>query len=302
MVVVPNQILGKGPITNFSRPTDEHGVEVVIGFSNDDPPNKVKRVLLQCAQATPGILARGISIRTHAYAESSISYLSRFFLTDYERMPEIIEDLQTRIWYAMRREGLTTPYPTRTIYKTEVPYERRITTDQEIAQVLSQNPLFSTLADRELEHLVSEAALLCFARGERIITQGENQTTLYLLKKGRVQVYRIDASNRRHELATLKEGDFFGEMSLLTGEVRSANVDASEDSELVVIYKESLQTLLESRSALAESIAQIMHERMQALAAAKNADGELVSSGAKPTPDRDGILKAIRGFFGLRHS
>ncbi len=300
MVVVPNLVLGKELITNFTRPTDEHGEEFVIGFSFNDPPNKVKRVLAQCALATPGILPRGISIRTLNYGDSAITYQARLFLSDYERLNEIREDYMTRVWYAARREGLTFPYPMRTVYKTEVPYRQQASEDEKISKALAENPLFASLNEKEIEHLAHEAAFHNFARSERIIRQGDKETSLYLLLSGSVSVSRLDAANRRHELATLEAGDFFGEMSLLTGEERSANVDALEDCDVIVIFKESLQTVLEQRATLAEGIAQVMHDRFEALRSAKSNETQGYSGRDVSAVDREGLLKAIRGFFGLR--
>lgn len=269
LIIVPNSVLGKEKIQNFSRPTRSHRVEQFLGFSYSDPPNKVKRVLLQVVHSTRGVLPGGSVVRTRGYKDFYVEYQVRYFIDDYERIDDIQEDFMTQVWYAVRRNSLSIPYPTRTVQKTEVPFIPMPDGVSDIRNVLQKVEILSPLSPEELEALARDAIVQDFAQGERIVQQGDIGDTLYILRTGRASVRLADERGDEHELTVLVPGQFFGEMALLTGEARSANVDAVEDVEVVTIYKSAMEPILKGRPELAEAIASVVQTRQEALARAR---------------------------------
>ncbi len=77
-----------------------------------------------------------------------------------------------------------------------------------------------------------------FKRGETILTEGTAGFSFYLILKGMVDIVLYSSEGRRVLLNTLKEGDFFGEMSVLEGLPRSANVEARTDCKVLEIYRD----------------------------------------------------------------
>src|SRR5688572_18273910 len=153
MVIVPNSVIGKETLVNLSRPTRVHAESHVLGFSYDDPPNTVKRVLLQVVRATRGILPEPApAVRTVAYSAYSIDYQVRFFIDDFARQQEINDEFMTRVWYAAKRNGLTIPFPTQTSfeYHVEAPAARA---GEPPADVLARVPIFVPLSPAELASL-----------------------------------------------------------------------------------------------------------------------------------------------------
>lgn len=269
-VVVPNSVLGKERIHNFSSPTTTHGIEVVVGFSYEDPPNKVKRILMKAILETRGVLRdHNNVIRTVGYGDSSISYQVRFFISDYSRLPDIQEEFMTHLWYAANRHGLTFPFPIRTVYKTEIP--PRVKPDQRshVVEALRKVHVFNPLNDSEIELLAQDAHIEGYAKDERILEQGTIGDTLCVILSGEVLVSVVSGAEVEQQVSTLHTGEFFGEMSLLTGERRSANITASEDCKIVVITKDSFGSLLKNRPDLAEQVAEIVESRRQGLTAAR---------------------------------
>jgi len=108
--------------------------------------------------------------------------------------------------------------------------------------------------------------------------------------KGRVRV-QINENGRPRTIATLNEGDFFGEMALFTGEPRTANVIALEETEVLEIGHAAMKSVFDTNPDLVESLSFIMAERRQGLAAQADATA--------PTDESEGILSAIKRFFGL---
>jgi len=99
-------------------------------------------------------------------------------------------------------------------------------------------------------------------------------------------------------VATLGPGDFFGEMSLLTGEARSASIRVKEDAEFIVIDKESFRSTLVNNPSIAESLSRILAERQAGLEAERERLGASALAGRKDTSGR--LLERIRAFFGLK--
>jgi len=215
---VPNSVIGKETLINLSRPTRVHAESHVLGFSYDAPPNEVKRVLLEVARSTRGVLVEPPPVvRTLTYAAYAIEYQVRFFIDDYVRQMEINDDFMTRVWYAARRNGLVIPFPTQTTYeyRRETPEPEP---EERPADVLARIPLFVPLEPAELESLSSTCERLEFGRGERIVQQGDPGDALYVVLAGTARVTVRTADGTEREVAGLTRGEFFGEMALLTGE------------------------------------------------------------------------------------
>jgi potassium efflux system protein len=93
-------------------------------------------------------------------------------------------------------------------------------------------------------------------------------------------------------LATLNEGDFFGEMALFTGEPRTANVVAVEETEVLEIGHGAMKKVFDSNPDLVESLSFIMAERRAGLV-------QQTDSASSSVDESAGILSAIKRFFGI---
>jgi CRP-like cAMP-binding protein len=114
---------------------------------------------------------------------------------------------------------------------------------------------------------------------------------MFVVHNGRVSI-QVSENGRSRTVATLGEGAFFGEMALFTGEPRTANVVALEETEVLEIGHGAMKSVFDTNPDLVESLSHIISERRQALAASEdfsNADSD----------ESDGILSAIKRFFGL---
>ncbi len=298
LVVVPNSVIGKETLINLSRPTRLHAETHVFGFSYDDPPNEVKRVLLEVACSTSGVSAEPPPVvRTHAYAAYAIEYQVRFFIADYVHQMETNDEFMTRVWYAARRNGLVVPFPTQTTYeyRPQMPVPEPV---QPPAEVLARIPLFVPLEPAELESLSSACERLHFGRGEFVVRQGDPGDALYVVLTGVARVtLRTDGAER--EVARLASGEFFGEMALLTGEPRSASVTAAEDLVVLVIHKDALQDVLLRRPALVQEMAGIVELRRQGLRAVQELQRAAPERQAAMLHSTGELVQRMRRFFGL---
>jgi small-conductance mechanosensitive channel/CRP-like cAMP-binding protein len=299
LVVVPNSVIGKETLVNLSRPTRVHAESHTLGFSYDDAPNDVKRVLLEVVRSTAGVLAEPPPVaRTVNYAAYAIEYQVKFFIEDYVRLMEINDEFMTRVWYAARRNGLEIPFPTQTTYE----YRREAPAaapEAPPAEVLARVPLFGPLEPAELESLSSASERLDFGRGERVVQQGAPGDTLYVVLAGTALVTIKTEDGVEREVARLSHGEFFGEMALLTGEPRSASVSALDDLVVRVIDKDALQGVLLRRPALVQEMAEIVELRRQGLRAVKDMSAAPPEQKAALQRSAGELVQRMRRFFGL---
>ncbi len=108
-----------------------------------------------------------------------------------------------------------------------------------------KSPLFEVLNDTEREALIKEMELETHEEGSIIISEGSTGASMYVISSGEVKVYTRGAGNSGSlYLAKLGEGDFFGEVSVLSGKPRTATITASRPTELLRLDKEKLDTAL----------------------------------------------------------
>jgi tetratricopeptide (TPR) repeat protein len=108
----------------------------------------------------------------------------------------------------------------------------------------AKSPLLEILPKEEQAAVVREMVLESFEEGDVIISEGEPGSSMYLIASGEVKVYTHSAGGERVYLARLGEGDFFGEVSVLTGKPRTATITASQRSELLRLDKDKLDKIL----------------------------------------------------------
>ena len=126
-----------------------------------------------------------------------------------------------------------------------------------LVSALRAVPSLATLEDRTLLAIVGDSANLCWNAGAQVFARGSPADGLYIVVSGAVRV--LDEGGR--ELAVLRAGDFFGELSLLQGTEHSHDVVAAEDAELLVVAKECFDELLAANRDVAASIRRTAEER-----------------------------------------
>jgi len=130
-----------------------------------------------------------------------------------------------------------------------------------------------------------------FGHGERIIEQGAPGQTFYVVASGTVSIL----TGRGVEVTRLGRGQYFGEMSLLTGEPRSATVVAAEDAVLFELDRPTFAQLFDEQPALAGLLSEALAHRRGQLRAVAEAGGNVVE-----VREANWILDRLRSIFGLR--
>ncbi|HET8843474.1 MAG TPA: cyclic nucleotide-binding domain-containing protein, partial [Ktedonobacteraceae bacterium] len=127
-------------------------------------------------------------------------------------------------------------------------------------------PLFKDLDTDLLARVAKQLVRVRYGMGEYIINQGEPGDAFYIINFGQVEVLLNNRSSRRR-INLLDEGEFFGEISLLVEEPRTASVRAILPTECSVLTKSSFSVLLEQEPQIYERVWQTVRQRRSELAA-----------------------------------
>jgi CRP-like cAMP-binding protein len=125
---------------------------------------------------------------------------------------------------------------------------------------LRDEALFQCLADSQIDNLVEQSRVSHFGRGERVIREGAEGDSMFVLLRGAAEV-SISKNGASIPVATLGAGDCFGEMSLLTGERRTATVRAQTDCQVMEISKPVMAEVLRDSPDCLERLSELLARR-----------------------------------------
>ena len=129
--------------------------------------------------------------------------------------------------------------------------------------VLKYIPLFSELAEEDLKEIVKLAVRQIYKKDNMILIEEEIGSTMFIILDGRVKISRISEDGREVILSILSEGDFFGEMSILDGQNRSANVVTLEDSRIMIVRREDFLKMLRDYPQIAINLLKELAHRLR---------------------------------------
>lgn len=288
IAILPNSLLSKERLE--VHPQSEPNANLVFfSAAYDVEPQRALDVLQRTAAAVDGVSTRIPPIaRIRAFADSSVNYEVKYWTESYHLRDSIDAEIRRVGWYALRREGIEIPYPQRVIHYAERP-EAAASSD-DVTNRLRAVDLFDKMTEREHDVIAQRTQRRHFGRGELILRTGEDGDSMFVVHRGEVSVRLRDGANIR-PIAQLSEGSVFGEMALLTGEARTADVVAATDVIVLEIHKDALQPVLSDNPALASSLSEHIVERRQHLES---------SRGAAAASEESSLASRIRAWFGLR--
>lgn len=291
LVSIPNSFMTQNIVQTIGRRGDvPAGINLKVLLQYSFPPERAMTVLFNTLLEEPGILRDPApSVRIDWFMENGIQYNLRFYLEDYGTILMVRNRILMRVWYAVTREGYTFPFPHREVIvqKSKPPFQL---SDPGIQWNLRQIEFLSCLGDKYLEELTKRAHLRVFGNGETVVRQGDGGNSLFINLCG-----DLDVSVDGIKVATLGGGEFFGEMSLLTGEKRSATVMAVGEVWLIEITKLALEPIIHSNPSIAEKLSVALERRLE-----KIREVQLFSKTALEVEERrDTILFKIKKFFNL---
>jgi len=264
--IIPNGIITKHPLVNFHYPTRAHALLCGVGVEYGAAPTEVRQVLRQAVAHTPGVLPREPRVRLKQFGDSAIHYEVKFWIENRGSSEDILSDALSNIWYALRRARISVPFPTREVHLHQAPATDSVEDHRraDARHALRAAELFKVLDEPQIDAMAAGGRVLRFGQGEPVIHKGDPGDSLFLILRGHAKVILTDPGEAQTTRISLKPGDTFGEMSLLTGAPRSATVVADGDLRLVEVAKDTLAPLLQQKPELAAALSRLMADRQLA--------------------------------------
>lgn len=284
LVILPNSLVSRERLEVFPK-NNVNARVLSVGIDYNFPPATVINVLTQATINVEGVVRdMPCFARVAAFADSAVTYEIKYFMHDYSQRDRIDAEIRKAIWYALRRNGITIPFPIRSVQRYQRPDERHHVGEPELLERLRRIDVLTPLSDESLQSIAAAAGVHFYSRGETILRRGAAGDSMFIVHEGEV-VVRIDGS----DVARLSAGDFFGEMALLTGEARTADIVAASDLVAIEIAKNALQPVMRDHPELASSISEKVMERRDSLDSLRNTGGD----------EEKTTLARIRAWFGL---
>lgn len=298
-IEIPNNKMVDETIINLSSPTALHAMRVTVGADYNAPPNRVKDALRRAVTNATGIeLSPPPKVFLKEFADSAILYDVKFWMTTHSTYNDVCDAIRTNIWYEFKRQKINIPFPMRTVQ-----VERKATTSPppahlEAAAMLRSEPLFACLDPEQVAGLLRKAEINQFGRGEPIIEEGTDGESMFILLRGTAQV-SISKNEGLIRVGVLRQGDCFGEMSLLTGEPRTATVRADHDCEVLEISKPVMGELLRSSPGCLNQLSELLAKRKLETEGLVKGAAAPEAQAAKQREYTASFLRRVRSFFEL---
>ena len=262
-VEIPNSLLAKEALTNYASAAIADEISVQLGYGA--APGRVKEVVSRVLQNIPEVLSQPPpEVYAWSYEDSGVRYRIRFWLADYGPADMVRDKIISRLWYALRRHAIEIPYPVRTVYMHQASQQDQIVTarEQQTIEQLRQVDFLNALGDAELQLLLPTVRIHQFGHGETLMHEGETGDSFYIMRSGTVEVLAKSANNGLIHIRDLNPPAFFGEISLMTGEPRTATIRARSDVEVLEINRHGFTLLFKKHPEVAEQVGEIIAARM----------------------------------------
>jgi small-conductance mechanosensitive channel len=296
---IPNNEMVSHQIVNLHYPTEIHAMRIRVGVEYKNPPNVVKEALHRATATAKGVLAEPKTrIFLVDFGESACIYEIKFYMGNHSRINEINDAVRTNVWYELKRRGVTIPFPIRTLQverKAALPVKEE---QAEALSILRGERLFECLSEEQLSHVVQQARLKLFGRGEPVIEEGSAGDSMFVMLRGAANVL-VSKNGSKIQVATLGAGDCFGEMSLLTGEPRSATVRADADCYVMEIGKPVMAEVLRDAPSCLEKLSELLAQRKLETEGVLKEAGRAGEHALKERQYTASFLQRLRTFFQL---
>ena len=303
-VIVPNSALMKGRFAVIGArdaPALRWRRAMVFSLSSNQGARRMADVLVRavCDAGIGNVAAEPPpTALLMALLPNGGDFMLRYWLTNPEFDDSTDSEVRMHCEAALKRAGIHIAMPAeeRFVIKENESFRRARDAGEHHARIeaLQKVDIFHSLSADELNELVAHLVHAPFVAGDVMTRQGAIAHWLYLIVKGVAEVWVAEENSGQKLVSTLKDGQVFGEMGMMTGEPRRATVIAQTDIDCYRLDKEGFRHILAARQDIAAEISGVLANRNLALAK------HLAAAGNAATPrSKADVLARIREFFGL---
>ena len=290
-IVLPNSLIARERLEVFPRAHLNARI-LQLGIDYNVAPATVIDIVSQAAAHVDGV-ARELPCfaRVGAFADSAVIYEIKYHTRDYAKRDRIDADIRKAVWYALHRNKIAFATPVRAFQTYTPPEARHDVPGDEVLARLREVDILSPLSEDARQTIAAGTRVHFYSKGETILRHGAAGDSMFVVHSGTASVRLPDDSDEGlHEVAQLGPGTVFGEMALLTGETRTADVVALTDVTALEIGKASLQPILSGHPELVGAITTKVVQRKGHL--------DALRSGG-PEEEEKTIVSRVKAWFGL---
>ncbi|HLO75770.1 MAG TPA: cyclic nucleotide-binding domain-containing protein, partial [Magnetospirillum sp.] len=257
-VVVPNAVIAGSRLVNFSYPDRHYRAVLRLALPAGVPVERARRLLLSAVLGVEAVqTAPRPEVQVEGFDERGVMFAVRYWVADFADDNHCRDAVAAAVAETLAHAGLAPGVPRR-----EVMVGRRPdgAASMGLEDHLRQVPLFRRFSAEEISALAVRVSERPFREGECLFAQNDPGGSLLLVAEGVLEV-RVRVDGGETALERMLSGDVLGEISLLTGQPRSASAVALTDGLAYEIRKDHLEPILRARPQLAEELADLMARR-----------------------------------------
>ena len=291
--VIPNNIAASSIIHNYDQPEKPYAYWTYVSVDADVPPDMVMQLLLEATLTSKSVLRHPPPVVLLNDATTKpFKYMVYIYFQNFHTHWAGKSDLFSNILSYLAKAGIS---PAAVKYEIDTQEARtKEIRELSVLEHLHEINIFKPLSDDDIEAIAGSSETKTFHPGEMVIQKDDTDNSLFIISSGVVSILEKDSMGQHMEITRLSTSEYFGEMSLLTGEPRSAIVKALTSVKLINVPKEALEPILKAKPELSDKLAQIMADRRTRTEA-------FIDSIRKPSSlaTTRSYVTRIRSFFGL---
>ena len=309
-IIIPNAALMAARVTLLGRRADQRipwrrPIEFGVGY--EWTPGQVLGVVREALERIEIPFVAGdppAECICAGFDASAIKYVVYYWLTDIRSYLTTDSRVRVHVFAALGRAGMEIPISRQDLYlhSARSMQASKVASEQQGRVALLRSlELFAPLTADEQQALATQLIPTPLGEGDMATKQGEPSESLYILARGDVAVFRDgehSGARGRKRLATLSAPAFFGEMGLLTGQARTATVEAISDALCYRLDKQGFEAIIRARPEIADAMSKTVAERSaanDATLASLSAEARAHATGTRASE----LVRRIRSFFGL---
>lgn len=292
---IPNSKASESPIQNFGSKEDITEFWFTIHIDPNVNTKRVQKILLDALLSAEGVLKNPAPYtRLNEFTEWSADYIIGYCWKDYGRKNAVRKAVFTSIWTHLYRAGIQPATQRHEIHMFRGVKARGDKAASPLT-VLQELDIFSTFTEKEKKYLSAHSTTHHFKPGDAVVHTGDTNQSLFIIAEGVVSVQAKLENGKVLEVASLGAGNFFGEMALLTGAIRTADIIALTQTRLIEITREDFEPLLKEHPEIFQLVDKVSHSRKT------DTETQKILSQLPPEPVKEPwykiYMKKIQHFF-----